>query len=109
MTEREIVKQFEDLSDEDIELIKTIDLRIYAEFKQSPDDLPYKELSMAFSKATPRQRGYIHGLSDKLGIDEYGFLPYYVPDIRDLTLFQAAYVIDILLSMRDAMEESSIF
>jgi hypothetical protein len=64
---------------------------------------------MAFSKATARQRGYIHGLSDKLGIDEYGFLPYYVPDIRDLTLFQAAYVIDILLSMRDAMEESSIF
>lgn len=109
MTEREIVNQFEDVSDDVIELVKMIDFRPYAEFKQSPDDLPYKEFSMAFSKATPRQRGYIHGLSDKLGIDEYSSLPYYISDIRDLTLFQAAYVIDILLSMKDAMDEHSIF
>ena len=109
MTEKEIVKQFEDLNDEDIEIIKTIDLRPYANLKQSPDDLPYKEFSMAFAKATPRQRGYIHGLSDKLGIDEYGYLPYYVPDIRDLNLFQAAHVINMLLVMKDSSEENSIF
>lgn len=109
MTEREIVKQFEDLSEQDIEMIKTIDLKQYLDFKQSPDDLPYKEFSMAFAKATPRQRGYIHGLSDKLGIDEYGSLPYYVSDIRDLTLFQAAYVINTLLDMKEAAEENSIF
>ena len=109
MTEKELVKQFEDLSEQDIELIKTIDLYQYADFKQSPNDLPYKEFSMAFAKATPRQRGYIHGLSGKLGIDEYGFLPYYVADIRDLTLFQAAHVINDLLIMKDAVEENSIF
>lgn len=109
MTEKEIVKQFEDLNDEDIELIKTIDLGPYADFKQSPNDLPYKEFSMAFAKATSKQRGYIHGLSDKLGIDEYGSLPYYVPDIRDLTLFQAAHVINMLLVIKDSMEGNSIF
>lgn len=109
MTEKEIVKQFEDLSDEDIALVKTIDLGQYSKFKTSPDDLPYKEFSTAFAKATSRQRGYIHGLSNKLNIDEYGELPYYVSDIRDLTIFQAAHVINTLLVMRDAFEENSIF
>ena len=109
MTEREIVKQFEDLSDEDIELLKTIDLRRYAEFKQSPDDLPYKEFSIAFAKATSKQRGYIHGLSKKIDIDEYSSLPYYIKDIRELTLFHATHVIEILLTLKDEAEGNNIF
>lgn len=102
--------QFKELSEDDIRLIESTDLHDLRDFKQSPLDLPYKEFSIAFSKATPRQRGYIHGLSKKLDLDEYGNLPYYVPDIRDLTVLQAIRVINILIDMENELPKSdSIF
>lgn len=101
---------YNDLGEEDIENISSINLGLYSEFRKDPNDLPYKEASLAFGKATPRQRGYIHGLSRKIGIDEYSELPYYIKDIRYLTLLQAIYVIEELLSIKDAMfEDSGIF
>ena len=101
---------YNDLEEEDIEAISSINLNVYAELREDPANLCYGEFSRAFGKATPRQRGYIHGLSKKIGIDEYKELPYYVEDIRFLTLLQAIYVIEELLSIKDAMTESdSIF
>lgn len=104
-------KQFyNDLSDEDVDNISSINFHLYEEFKKDPSELPYGEASPAFGKATSRQRGYIHGLSKKIGIDEYSELPYYIQDIRQLTLLQAIYVIEELLFIKDTMlEEDSIF
>ena len=95
------------LTQEEIEFIQSLDLSAYEEFHLQPDKLCYQDIAPAFEKANPRQRGYIHGLSKKLGIDEYKNLPYYVKDIRFLTSAQAAEVIDILLRMQSKTD--SIF
>ena len=97
---------YNDLEEEDIDAISSINLSKYADFKKDPADLPYKEFSSAFGKATSRQRGYIHGLAKKIGIDEYEELPYYIKDIRYLTLLQAIYVIEELLFIKDSMFEN---
>ena len=95
------------LTPKEIEFIQSLDLSGYEEFHRQPNELCYQEISPAFEKANPKQRGYIHGLSKKLGIDEYTALPFYVKDIRFLTTAQAAEVIDILLNMKNKTD--SIF
>lgn len=95
------------LTQEEIEFIQSLDLSAYEEFHLPPEQLCYQDIAPAFEKANPRQRGYIHGLSKKLGIDEYSSLPFYVKDIRFLTSAQAAEVIDILLHMQNKTD--SIF
>lgn len=97
------------LSKKEIGEIQSLDLSAYSEFHMQPDKLCYQEYSSLFEKASPRQRGYIHGLCNKLGIDEYSNLPYYVKDIRFLTCLHAKEVIDILLNMRDCNINDSIF
>ena len=89
------------LTKEDIALMNSVSIVKYQEFRFEPDQLCYKNFSPLFDKAKPRQRGYIHGLSKKLNIDEYENLPYYVKDIRYLSVRQAAEVIDILIEERD--------
>lgn len=95
------------LTQKEIDFIQSLDLSAYEEFHLPPDQLCYQHIAPAFEKANPRQRGYIHGLSKKLDIDEYTNLPYYVRDIRYLTSAQAAEVIDILLNMQSKTD--SIF
>ena len=107
MLEFDGIKEKYTLTNQEIEWIQSLDLSAYEEFRVQPDELCYKEFSAGFDKAYSRQRGYIHGLSKKLGIDEYNDLPYYVKDIRFLNVFQAGEVIDILLSMEK--ENVSIF
>lgn len=62
-----------------------------------------------YEKARPRQRGYIHGLSKKLGIDDNVELPYIVSDVRRLTVMEAAEVIEILREMVDRQENNVMF
>ena len=62
-----------------------------------------------YEKARPRQRGYIHGLSKKLNIDDHIELPYAVNDVRKLTVAEAAEVIEILREMVDKKENSLLF
>lgn len=97
------------LTDKEIKFIvsNTAQLHLsYGEFMFEPDKLCYKNYSPMFDKARPRQRGYIHGLSKKLCIDEYSNLPFYVKDIRMLTVAQAGEVIDIL---KDEADGGGIF
>ena len=61
-------------------------------------------LGEGFKKATPRQRGYIHGLSKKLDIDDDYELPYVVEDDRKLTVSEAADVISILKEMVESQD-----
>ena len=65
-----------------------------------------KIILLCLTKLRTRQRGYIHGLSKKLCIDEYSNLPFYVKDIRMLTVAQAGEVIDIL---KDEADGGGIF
>lgn len=95
------------LTQEDIDFLKTIDKKQYAEFRKEANELCYKNFSELFDKAKPRQRGYIHGLSKKLDIDEYGFLPYYEGDIRMLNVLQAGEVIEILKELVDQAENQN--
>ena len=61
-------------------------------------------LGESFKKAHPRQRGYIHGLSKKLDIDDEVELPYVVNDVRKLTVSEAADVISILKEMYESQD-----
>lgn len=105
-----INKEKYQLTKEDIEFLSSVSKKEYAEFRKEANELCYKNFSELFDKAKPRQRGYIHGLSKKLGIDEYGFLPYYEGDIRMLNVLQAGEVIEILKELVDKAEnDDSIF
>ena len=99
------------LTKEDIDFLTFPNKASYAEFRKEANELCYKNFSDLFDKARPRQRGYIHGMSKKLSIDEYGSLPYYEGDIRMLNVLQAGEVIEILKDLYDKMESSddSIF
>lgn len=56
----------------------------------------YFPMGEGFTKAKPRQRGYIHGLSAKLNIDDEKELPYVVRNVRQLSILEAGDVIEIL-------------
>jgi len=72
----------------------------FEDLKEFPN--PYiKNLSKKYEKAHPRQRGYIHGLSKKLGIDDNIELPYIVKDVRNLDVEEAGEVIEILKELWD--------
>lgn len=55
------------------------------------------------AKATASQRGYIHGLCRVLNIDDSCDLPYHIKDVSDLTISEAAEVIEILIEIRDGI------
>ena len=106
----DISKERYQLTADEIELMKSVDKKVYSEFRKEANELCYKNYSELFDKARSRQRGYIHGLSKKLDIDEYGFLPYYEGDIRMLNVLQAGEVIEILKELADREDNSdSIF
>ena len=82
------------------QILKDTNLLKFDDLREWPN--PYvKSLSLKNEKAHPRQRGYIHGMSKKLGIDDNIELPYIVKDVRKLDVEMAAEVIQILKDLID--------
>ena len=84
--------------------LRKLDLSEFADIEICPNPA-YFIFGEKFEKARPRQRGYIHGLSKKLNIDDNVELPYIVSDVRRLTVGQAAEVVEILKELVDKQKE----
>ena len=81
------------------------ELKDFADLETWPQPIDFI-FGEKYEKAKPRQRGYIHGLSKKLNIDDHIELPYEVNDVRKLTVAQAAEVIEILKQMVDNLNQT---
>ena len=84
--------------------LKKLDFSSFLDLEICPHPA-YFVFGEKFEKARPRQRGYIHGLSKKLDIDDNVELPYIVGDVRRLTVGQAVEVIEILKELVDRQKE----
>ena len=80
----------------------------FGDLEQHPNPV-YFVMGPMFEKAHAKQRGYIHGLSKKLGIDDTFELPYILCDVRQLLVYHAAEVIEILKDEVDGISYNTLF
>ncbi len=83
-------RQFDNMKD-------TLDL--LKPYKRTLEQMEEVKNMPGFEKASARQRGYIHGLTKKLGIDEDDF----ETPTKEMTVIQASEMIEELKMMADGI------
>jgi hypothetical protein len=78
-------------------------LSLLNEFKEKLTDLQHTQGIPGLAKASPKQRGYIHGLCKKLEMDEDEL----DVEVRDMSVIEASEAIEELKFYADGMDRYS--
>lgn len=90
-------KKEEDISNKAFEGLKLLE-----PYKRKVEDLDYAKGLPGLKKASSKQRGFIHGLSSKAGVDEDTFD---VPT-KDMTVIEASEMIEYLRELTASTDDA---